>query len=125
MSSRRIMHYASGGHEAAAIVVPGERAQTIAPTAPLIGVFDDQHHLFKQSYVELPPGTVFAATTDGITEARSPDKAFFGMEGFIDVIEELAEAPVEAIVDALITRAYAFSGENLRDDVAVVVARFP
>jgi phosphoserine phosphatase RsbU/P len=123
-SSRRIMHYASGGHEAAAIVVPGERASILAPTAPLIGVFDDQHHLFKQSYVELPPGTVFVATTDGVTEARAPDRSFFGIERFIQTIEEYAEAPTEAIVQALIERAQTFSRDNLRDDVAVVAARF-
>jgi serine phosphatase RsbU (regulator of sigma subunit) len=123
--TRRMMHYASGGHEAAAIVVPGERAHTIAPTAPLIGVFDDQHHLFKQGFVDLPPGTVFVATTDGITEARSPDGAFFGMEQFISVIEQFAEAPVETIVGELIARATAFSAGNFHDDIAVVAARFP
>lgn len=124
-SSRRIMQYASGGHEPVAIVVPGERARTIAPTAPLIGVFDDQHHLFKQGFVELPPGTIFVATTDGITEARSPDRSFFGMDGFIEVIEEYAAAPVDAIVQALIDRARVFSNDTLRDDIAIVAARFP
>jgi sigma-B regulation protein RsbU (phosphoserine phosphatase) len=122
--TRRIMHYASGGHEAAAIIVPGESVRTIEPTAPLIGVFDDQHHLFKQHYVELPPGAVFVATTDGITEARAPDRSFFGMEGFLAVIEELAEAPAEMIVRELIERARAFSADALRDDVAVLAARF-
>jgi sigma-B regulation protein RsbU (phosphoserine phosphatase) len=123
-SSRRIMQYASGGHEPVAIIVPGQRARTIAPTAPLIGVFDDQHHLFKQGYVDLPPGAVFVATTDGITEARAPDRTFFGMEGFISVIEEHATAPVDTIVQALVDRARAFSHDNLRDDIAVVAARF-
>ncbi|GAC1575590.1 MAG: hypothetical protein NVS3B7_08090 [Candidatus Elarobacter sp.] len=122
--SRRMMTYASGGHEAAAIVVPGEPALTLEPTAPLIGVFDDQHHLFKQTFVELPPGTLFVATTDGITEARAPDRSFFGMEGFLATIEELAEAPTELVVRELIERARAFSADNLRDDVAVVAARF-
>ncbi len=124
-SSRRIMHYASGGHEAAAIILPGGRARTIEPTAPLIGVFDDQHHLFKQGFVELPPGALFVATTDGITEARSPDRAFFGMEGFIEIVEALADAPVDEIVHALIDRARAFTHDHLRDDIAVVAARFP
>ncbi len=123
-SSRRIMYYASGGHEAAAIVIPGERAQALLPTAPLIGVFDDQHHLFKQRHVELPPGTVFVATTDGITEARAPDRSFFGMERFIETIEAFAEAPVDTIVQKLIERARAFSNDNIRDDIAVVAARF-
>jgi sigma-B regulation protein RsbU (phosphoserine phosphatase) len=123
-SSRRIMHYASGGHEAAAIIVPGERPQTIVPTAPLIGVFDDQHHLFKQAFVELPPGTLFVATTDGITEARAPDRSFFGLDGFLETVELFAEAPAELIVHELIDRARRFSHDNLRDDVAVVAARF-
>jgi sigma-B regulation protein RsbU (phosphoserine phosphatase) len=124
-ASRRMMQYSSGGHEAAAIVVPGKRAHTIEPTAPLVGVFDDQHHLFKQGFVELPPGTLFVATTDGITEARSPGRTFFGMEGFISVVEEYADAPVDEIVEALISRARDFTNDNLRDDVAVVAARFP
>jgi sigma-B regulation protein RsbU (phosphoserine phosphatase) len=124
-TSRRIMQYASGGHEGAAIIVPGGRAQRLVPTAPLIGVFDDQHHLFKQSFVDLPPGTLFAATTDGITEARAPDKTFFGMEGFIDVIETHAEESVDIIAQTLIARAREFTHDNLRDDIAVVVARFP
>ena len=122
--SRRIMTYASGGHEPAAIVVPGERAVTLAPTAPLIGVFDDQHHLFKQDFVQLPPGTLFVATTDGITEARAPDRSFFGMERFVETIEMYAEAPVDLIVQKLIEDARRFSHDNLRDDVAVVAARF-
>ena len=123
-STRRIMQYASGGHEPAAIIVPGERAKTIAPTAPLIGVFDDQHHLFRQGFVDLPPGTVFVATTDGITEARAPDGSFFGMEGFIRIIEAHAKDQVHEIVRALIDGARKFSEDNLRDDIAVVAARF-
>ena len=124
-ATRRIMHYASGGHEPAAVLIPGERAQLLDPTAPLIGVFDDQHHLFKQSFIELPPGTVFVATTDGITEARAPDKSFFGVERVLETLEEYGEAPIETIVSTLIERARAFSGDTLRDDIAVVAARFP
>jgi sigma-B regulation protein RsbU (phosphoserine phosphatase) len=123
--TRRIMQYSSGGHEPVAIIVPGQRAQTLEPTAPLIGVFDDQHHLFKQSFVELPPGTLFVSTTDGISEARSQDGSFFGMAGFIGVIEEFSDQPCEIITQALIARASAFSNDNLRDDIAVVAARFP
>lgn len=123
--TRRMMCYASGGHEPAVLVAPGEAARALPPTAPLLGVFDDQHHLFKQSYVELRPGSVFVATTDGITEARAPDGSFFGMERFMATIEAFAEAPVELITRELIARARAFSQDQLRDDVAVVAARFP
>ena len=124
-STRRMMHYASGGHEAAVILIPGERPQVIEPTAPLIGVFDDQHHLFKQGFVELPPGTIFVATTDGVTEARSPAREFFGMDRFVELIRQRAEAPTQTIVRDVIAAAREFTEGHLHDDVAVLAARFP
>jgi signal transduction histidine kinase len=47
------------------------------------------------------------------------------MEGSVKVIEEFAAAPTEAIVQAMIDRASAFSKNKLSDDIAVVAARFP
>lgn len=124
-ASRRTLTYASGGHEAAAVLIPGQAARLLAPTAPLIGVFDDQHHLFKQAHVELPPGTILVATTDGITEARSPDGEFFGVEGFVNVVEEFATQSTEAIVAALLDRSAAHAGTRaIRDDIAVLATRF-
>ncbi|MBD5655510.1 MAG: serine/threonine-protein phosphatase [Candidatus Eremiobacteraeota bacterium] len=122
--SRRIMTYASGGHEPAALLLPGEPIRLLAPTAPLIGVFDDQHHLFKQSFCELPPGALFVATTDGVTEARAPDRSFFGVERFLALVEECANEPVTTLVESIISRARTFSDGNLRDDVAVLATRF-
>lgn len=124
--TRRSLSYASGGHEAAAILVPGEPARLLPPTAPLIGVFDDQHHLFRQLHVELPPGALLVATTDGVTESRSPGGEFFGIENFLATAAELAEAPPQTIVEELIARAAAHAGQRgLHDDVAVLAARFP
>lgn len=124
--SRRSFSYASGGHEAAALFVPGDPPRLLDPTAPLIGVFDDQHHLFRQRHVELPPGALLVTTTDGVTEARSDSGEFFGIERFLETAAELAEAPPQTIVEALIARAEAHAGtRGLHDDVAVLVARFP
>ncbi len=124
--TRRSLSFASGGHEAAALLVPGDSPRLLDPTAPLIGVFDDQHHLFRQVHVELPPGALLVATTDGVTEARSDDGAFFGIERFLEIAAELAEAPPQTIVESLIERAAGHAGERgLRDDIAVLVARFP
>ncbi|MEA2666568.1 MAG: hypothetical protein QOI11_3512, partial [Candidatus Eremiobacteraeota bacterium] len=90
------------------------------------GVFDDQHHLFRQLHIELPPGALLVATTDGVTESRSPDGEFFGVERFLETATELAEAPPQTIVEEMIARATAHAGERgLHDDVAVLAARFP
>ena len=124
-SSRRTLSYASGGHEAAAIIIPGQKPRLLEPTAPLIGVFDDQHHLFKQAHVELPAGSMLVATTDGITEARSPEGEFFGVEGFLDVVEEYQSGSTEDIIQALLLRSAAHAGSRaIRDDIAVLATRF-
>ncbi|HWT04957.1 MAG TPA: hypothetical protein VN224_04300, partial [Xanthomonadales bacterium] len=52
-ASRRMMSYACVAHEPVIVVQSNGDVTVLAPTAPLIGVFDDQHHLFKQDFIEL------------------------------------------------------------------------
>jgi sigma-B regulation protein RsbU (phosphoserine phosphatase) len=122
--TRKMMSYSNAGHEPVILVNPHLPPQLLAPTAPVIGVFDDQHHLFRQETVDLWPGTLLVAVTDGITEMKNEAGEFFGIERLCDCVDDLREADPAAIVDALIGEIGAFSGAPLRDDVAVLVARF-
>jgi serine phosphatase RsbU (regulator of sigma subunit) len=76
--SRRSLTYASAGHEPVVLVQPSREPLVLPPTAPLVGVFDDQHHLFRQQQIRVEPGSLLIATTDGVTEARSPRGEFTG-----------------------------------------------
>jgi sigma-B regulation protein RsbU (phosphoserine phosphatase) len=123
-SKRRTMTYSSAGHEPVLVVHPHMAPYMLQPTAPLIGVFDDQHHLFRQETIELWPGSILVATTDGVTEARNADGHFFGVDGLIDcVLEHRDEEPVD-IVDSIVENARRFSEGTFHDDVAILVARF-
>ena len=121
---RRTMTYASAGHEPVVLIHPHLEAVVLGPTAPLIGVFDDQHHLFKQETVDLWPGSLLVMTTDGVTEARSPDGAFYGMEGLLDCVKRNRDAAPTAIVDAILSDIAEFSPSGIRDDIAIVTVRF-
>jgi serine phosphatase RsbU (regulator of sigma subunit) len=46
--------------------------QILHLTGPIIGVFEDQHHLFRQESLELWPGSLLVLATDGVTETRDP-----------------------------------------------------
>jgi serine phosphatase RsbU (regulator of sigma subunit) len=70
------------------------------------------------------PAYVFVATTDGITEARAPDKSSSAWSSSSRPSSSTPKPPVDTIVHALIQCARTFSHDNLRDDVAVVTARF-
>jgi phosphoserine phosphatase RsbU/P len=121
---RRVMTYSSAAHEPVVIVQPNKEARVLPPTAPLIGVFDDQSHLFNEDHVELWPGTLFVATTDGVTEVRNAAGQLFGMRRLIECIEAHREEEPAAIVDAVLTHAMEFSRGVWHDDIAIIAARF-
>ncbi len=121
---RKVMTYASAGHEPVIVVQPDGTVEVLAPTAPLIGVFDDQHHLFTQDVVTLSPGALFVATTDGVTEARNTAGEMFGMERFIELVTANFQADLKRLIALVIDEAQAFSGGRLVDDMAIMAARF-
>jgi sigma-B regulation protein RsbU (phosphoserine phosphatase) len=122
--TRRLMNYANAGHEPVLLVDPRGAVEVLAPTAPLIGVFDDQHHLFRQSFVEVEAGTLFVGATDGVTEARNAQGEFFGMERYVDAAVRHRDLSEANLVHAILTEVQEFSGDERRDDIAIVVVRF-
>jgi len=123
--SRRVMTYASAGHEPVMLYQPATGVETLEPTAPLIGVFDDQHHLFKQRHVVVQPGSILVATTDGVTEARSPDGDFYGMERLIAAVSAAVHAAssMEELIDRVLGDVNRFCKGRLRDDIAALAVR--
>jgi phosphoserine phosphatase RsbU/P len=121
-SERRVMTYASGGHEPVILLCPGSPARVLAPTAPLIGVFGDQPAPFGHAVAALEPGCILVATTDGVTEAQRNGE-LYGMERLIDFVERHASAPVEMQVKLLMTDVSAYCYGKPQDDIAILAAR--
>ncbi len=122
--TRRTLTFANAGHEAVLIVSPAGAVSVLKPTAPLIGVFDDQHYLFKQEAIPIEKDTVLVATTDGVTEARTAGGDFFGMDRFIAAVEAAHDQPPAEIVKRVVEDVQDFSNQRLRDDIAIVAVRF-
>ncbi|GAC1566642.1 MAG: hypothetical protein NVS2B3_00550 [Vulcanimicrobiaceae bacterium] len=120
---RRSLTYASAGHEPVVLLAPGAAPYVLPPTAPLVGVFDDQHHLFRQQQIAIEPGTMLFGATDGITEARSPDGEFFGMDGMIDAVVANAGAPIAEQLHRLLATAERFANGRFHDDIAAFALR--
>ena len=121
---RRILTYCNAGHEPVILVHPHLEPEILPPTAPIIGVFDDQHHLFRQGSVDLWPGSLLVAATDGVTEVRNSRDEFFGIEGLIDCVTRHRDDDPAVIVDQIVAAISDFSDAPWRDDVAVLAARF-
>ena len=123
-AKRKSLSYANAGHEPAIVVHPDRTVEILAPTAPLIGVFDDQHHLFGQDIVRVSAGSLFVATTDGVTEARNDAGELFGMDRFIEAVLQHQREELNVLVERVIAEARAFSKGRVKDDIAILAARF-
>ncbi|GAC1431323.1 MAG: hypothetical protein NVSMB5_25370 [Candidatus Velthaea sp.] len=121
---RKVIAYASAGHEPVVIMHADRTVEVLAPTAPLIGVFDDQHHLFTQDVVAVSPGAILVATTDGVTESRNSAGEMFGMERFIEVVKANFDGELPHLTNSVLDAAQAFSATRIIDDMAILAARF-
>ena len=117
----RTLVYGSAGHPPPVIYRPAERrARDLLSTGGIIGAIPDLK--YGQESVELPPGSVLALFTDGVTEAHTPEE-MLESAGVCRVIEQHAAESAEAIASAILTRARQFAGGYLQDDVAIVVLK--
>jgi len=119
-----MLHYASAAHEPIAICEPGRAPYALAITAPMLAVFDDAGDLFGESSMKVERGTLLVAATDGLTECRARNGEFFGMQRFLQVIDENRDRDVKGVLEALLNAAESFSRAHYEDDTAVLVARF-
>jgi phosphoserine phosphatase RsbU/P len=118
------LRYASAGHEPIAICEPGKSACGLDMTAPMLAVFTEPADLFQGSSMEVKSQTLLVAATDGLVECRSPSGEFFGMDRFLQLIDDNRERDVQDMLAALLGAAESFSRAEYEDDTAILVARF-
>jgi serine phosphatase RsbU (regulator of sigma subunit) len=90
------------------------------PTGPILGAFEDQN--YEAVSIEMEPGDVFLAYTDGLTEARHGD-LFYGTERVVESLTKHAEL---GDASEIARRVYQDAREfgRVTDDTAVFVFRF-
>lgn len=123
-ATRRLLHYTNAAMESVLVVHPDGTSRQLEPTAPLVGVFEDQHHLFKQSFIELREGSLLIAATDGVTEARDGRGRMLGIGRIREAVLRQREESEASIAASLVAEAEAFGDDSRRDDIAIMVARF-
>jgi sigma-B regulation protein RsbU (phosphoserine phosphatase) len=101
----------------------GSRTGRVGQIGSMLGMLDGAQ--VQDESVILAPGEVLLLFTDGVTEARSGDREFFG-EGRVEALAEaLAREPASDIAAAVVEAAISFQDGQPRDDIAVVALRLP
>ena len=109
----------NGGHPPA-LVLRGDRVESLAVPGTLVGVYPDPH--LTELEVRLAPGDSLLLYTDGVTEARSPD-GFYGPDRLVDLLASFRDASPDVIADGILDAVSDFQDGRLRDDVALLVAQ--
>ena len=112
--------YVNCGHVPPVILdVYGIRSK-LMPTGPALGLRPDA--VFSVGEVSLGPGDTLFTFTDGITEARNAEGAFFGLQRLQDILVAHKQEKAVSLVNALETAVSDFSaGAEPSDDMAVLV----
>jgi sigma-B regulation protein RsbU (phosphoserine phosphatase) len=117
-----VLTYANGGHPPPAIISElGEVKARLPATGPAVGMMPDMDFDIQQ--IKLEPGDTLFAFSDGVTDARSPDKKFFTEKQLLPLLAQpvsSATGLLERIKTSL--EAHIASADQF-DDITILAAR--
>ncbi|MGA3090443.1 MAG: SpoIIE family protein phosphatase [Terriglobales bacterium] len=119
-ASRRLI-YANGGHLPPILISKDGSPRLLETGGTVVGLFDNLS--FPEATVQLRPGDLLAAYSDGVTEPEN-DYGEFGEERLIQLLRDNRHLPLERITEIVITAVADWIGDNEQpDDVTLVLAR--
>jgi sigma-B regulation protein RsbU (phosphoserine phosphatase) len=119
--NRRRLTYSNGGHLPPFIIGHDGSFRKLETGGTVVGLFDDIS--YDEASVELRPGDLFVAYSDGLTE---PENEFgeFGEARLIELIRENRNLPLARISENITAAVMDWIGANEQpDDVTLVLAR--
>lgn len=119
-----VIDYASGGHPSPIVYSRATRQVASLPArGALLGASATSQYSARQA--QLRPGDLIVWYTDGLTESRDASQKQYGTQRLAAAIQANAHLSAEALRDAILADARAFSaGLPAQDDITVVVAEF-
>jgi sigma-B regulation protein RsbU (phosphoserine phosphatase) len=120
-SSRRL-RYVNAGHNAPMLFRPGGEVLRLEEGGPVIGLFRPAQ--YSHGEIELTPGDLMVAFTDGVSEAMNAAEEEWGEERLAEAVRAAVDAAPEDLVARLMAGADAFAaGAPQHDDMTLLVLR--
>jgi sigma-B regulation protein RsbU (phosphoserine phosphatase) len=115
------MAYINGGQTPPYLIGPQGIKKVLEPTGPAVGLLPGMEFGIEQ--VDLEPGDILFACTDGVTDAKSPNGDFFDEERLEAILKEPAGS-AQALLDRIEERLATFIGsEHQFDDITMLAVR--
>src|SRR6476646_8394615 len=113
--------YSNAGHLPPIVVAADGTVRRLGTGGTVVGLFPDCD--YQEETVELYPGDIFIAFSDGITEPEN-DFGEFGEERLIETVASYRHLPLERITEHVISAVQDWIGSTEQpDDITLVLAR--
>jgi sigma-B regulation protein RsbU (phosphoserine phosphatase) len=117
----RRLTYSNGGHLPPILIGEDGSVRKLECGGTVVGLFDGM--TYEEGSVEMHPGEIFLAYSDGVTEPEN-DFGEFGEERLIDLVRDNRYLPLGEISQVVTTAVDNWIGDNEQpDDVTLVLAR--
>ena len=113
--------YSNGGHLPPILIARDGSIRKLEAGGTVVGLFD--HMKYDEGAVQMHPGEIFLAYSDGVTEPEN-DFGEFGEERLIDMVRDNRDLPLPEISQIVTLAVENWIGDNEQpDDVTLVLAR--
>ena len=113
--------YSNGGHLPPILMSKDGTIRRLEAGGTVVGLFDNM--TYDEGSVEMHPGEIFVAYSDGVTEPEN-DFGEFGEWRLIDLVRSNRHLPLPQISQVVTTAVHDWIGEKEQpDDVTLVLAR--
>jgi len=113
--------YSNGGHLPPILIAKDGSIRRLETGGTVVGLFDNM--TYDEGAVEMHPGEIFLAYSDGVTEPEN-DFGEFGEHRLIDLVRDNRELPLPEISQIVTLAVDNWIGDNEQpDDVTLVLAR--
>lgn len=114
--------YANAGHPPPYIIdKEGGVRSAGAATGTIVGMLDDVS--YDDNRINLEPNNYLVLYTDGIPEARSQEKGFFGHDNFAELLFDNVGNAAKEMGDQIISRITEYQAGELSDDITLLILR--
>ncbi len=117
----RTLRYVNAGHNAPIVIHRDGTISCLDADAPPVGFFADTYYLVRN--IQLHPGDLIVAWTDGVSEATTVDGEEWGVRGLLAAVAASPSRHPECIVEYAFSTLDEFSGDTQTDDATILTAR--
>jgi len=120
----RMLRYVNAGHNPPAVLRADGSVHWLEPSGAPVGMFPDSE--YQESEIQLQPGDLVIAYTDGVVEATNPAGEDWGVNGLLEATaawESRCRQGAEDLVESIFNSMDAFSRGRQTDDATLAVLR--